>query len=119
MQFISRLPVIPGSSQIIPVYPQKNSRLACHGNGLATLGFGLLFRAVLGPQNREIEKIRGYFPVEREFRDPSAPRAGRRVAAGDAAEDGARHQARAARVVVVVEAADDLARGVEAGDRVA
>src|SRR5271165_4284730 len=43
----------------------------------------------------------------------------RRVPSGDAAEDGAGHQARAAGVVVEEEAAGDLAGGVEAGDRVA
>ena len=41
----------------------------------------------------------------------------RRTSAGDAAEDGAGHQAGAAGVVVVVEPADDLAGGEEAGDR--
>src|SRR3984893_9262051 len=44
-------------------------------------------------------------------------RAGRRTSAGDAAEDGAGHQAGAAGVVVEEEAADDFARRVEAGDR--
>ena len=42
---------------------------------------------------------------------------GRGVAADETAEDGAGHEAGAAGVVVVVEAADDLAGGVEAGDR--
>ena len=42
----------------------------------------------------------------------------RRTSPGDAAEDGAGHEAGAAGVVVVEEAADYLAGGVEAGDRV-
>src|ERR1700694_5849015 len=43
----------------------------------------------------------------------------RRTPSGDAAEDGAGYEPGAAGVVVVEEAADDLAGGVEAGDRVA
>src|SRR5262252_10601241 len=42
----------------------------------------------------------------------------RRAVAGDAAEHGAGHQPGAARVVEVEDAADQLARRVEAGDRV-
>ena len=56
----------------------------------------------------------------RRPRHPFLPvRLARRAPAGDAAEDGAGHQAGAAGVVVVEEPADDLAGGVEAGDRVA
>src|SRR5205807_1076496 len=43
----------------------------------------------------------------------------RRAPSGEAAEDGAGHQAGAAGVVMEEETADDLARCVEAGDRVA
>ena len=43
----------------------------------------------------------------------------RRAAAGEAAEDGAGHQARAAGVIVEEEPARDFAGGVEAEDRVA
>src|SRR5580700_2969984 len=42
-----------------------------------------------------------------------------RVSPGEAAEDGAGHQARAAGVVVEEEAADDFAGGIEAGNRAA
>ena len=42
-----------------------------------------------------------------------------RVPSGDAAEDGAGHQARAAGVIVIEESTDDLARCIEAGDRMA
>src|SRR6201987_1450620 len=55
---------------------------------------------------------------------PSRPRYGstvytRRTSAGDAAEDGAGHEAGAAGVVVEEEATGDFAGGVDAGDRVA
>src|SRR5262249_19793750 len=42
----------------------------------------------------------------------------RRAVAGNAAEHGAGHQAGAARIVEIEDAADQLAGGVEAGDRV-
>ena len=48
---------------------------------------------------------------------PLALHISRRAAPGDAAEHGAGHQPGAAGVVVVVEPADDLAGGEEAGDR--
>ena len=48
---------------------------------------------------------------------PRLARPLRRAAAGDAAERRAGHQPGAAGVVVVVEPADDLAGGEEAGDR--
>ena len=51
--------------------------------------------------------------------DQSFPRPRRRIPSRDAAEDGAGHEAGAAGVVVVEKAADDLACGVEARDRVA
>ena len=51
--------------------------------------------------------------------DQSFPRPRRRIPSRDAAEDGAGHEAGAAGVVVVVEAADDFAGGVKAGDRMA
>jgi len=54
-------------------------------------------------------------------RPPNASflRASHRISKGEAAEDGAGHQAGAAGVAVVEEAADDFAGGGEAGDRVA
>src|SRR5262245_30497843 len=50
---------------------------------------------------------------------PSPLRPRRRVSSGDAAEDGAGHQARAAGVVVEIKPAGDFAGGVEAGDGLA
>src|SRR4029077_19505032 len=56
----------------------------------------------------------------RLFRRPPSPlRPCRRAPSGEAAEDGAGHQAGTAGVIVEEEAADDLAGCVEAGDRVA
>jgi len=67
-------------------------------------------------KGRALRSQRRFFQVR--FLGPS-PCTGCRIPPGDAAEDGAGHEARAAGVVVVVEAADDLAGGGEAGDRVA
>ena len=46
-------------------------------------------------------------------------RPGCRASTSEAAEDGAGHEAGAARVIVVVEAVDDFTRGIDARDRAA
>src|SRR5262249_44034067 len=77
---------------------------------------GAARRALLLPASRREGRFGSAELARRETRLPGLHKACRGFA-GEAAEHGAGHEPRAAGVIVVVEPADDLASGEEAGDR--